>query len=658
MASARRWLTRARLACVVTAVAASAAGCMGMPNSGAPGTFGATPQASTPDSDFIVAVPAGPGAKWTPTEIVTGFLNASVSYPNYKSVAEEYLTSAAGRAWNPSWSVQVVDQVNPPTIVTQDAKHAVVDVTGTVRASFDGTGQYVGAQQSRGNSQANQQFQLVKVNGQWRIADQRPKFRLLSQSDFSQAYRPQDLYFFDPNDEVLVPDSVFVPAGTSQSNLVRNLVEALATNPKTRWLNNVDNPPAVTAFLANTKINSVTVDGTTATVNLGGAASTASNTTLGQISAQLVWTLIGQQQGPLPPIQAVQLIVNGQPWIPPKAPCPGTAGPNQSPAQKFAMYACYDPYPASSSSAFYYTYNGQAWSRCATESQANAGTLGPLVPLFTRGSEAKPQACSGQNSVQASASAVPPVQPHGLPLLSRVAVSPDNKYAAGVSPGANVVQVWASGTAKPSFSLPASGVTAIGWDRNDNLWVAEDQNITLVMPTGSGFTRKGITNAFGGKIAGLGIAPDGVRVAAIVTGDSSGNQLELAAIAQVAQSSGPPGRQTASYTIGSTAQLGPNVANPVALTWYDADNLLVLNNSGGTTTLWEVPVDGQPATRLRGVLPPAVSITANSARNALVVGLSSGGMEVSAGLDGPWQPLGNNGQNPAFPSAAPFVAQS
>src|SRR6266851_292209 len=257
MASARRWLTRARLACVVTAVAASAAGCMGMPNSGAPGTFGATPQASTPDSDFIVEVPAGPGANWTPTEIVNGFLNASASYPNNLQVADEYMTSSGARAWTPGWTVQVVDQVNSPTIVTQDATHALVDVTGTMRASFNGTGQYVGAQRSRGKPQASQSFHLVKVSGQWRITNPLPPSRMLSQTDFSDAYKRQDLYFFDPGRQVLVPDSVFVPAGTSPSNLVRNLVEALAADPKTPWLLNGDASSAVTAFPADTRINSV-----------------------------------------------------------------------------------------------------------------------------------------------------------------------------------------------------------------------------------------------------------------------------------------------------------------------------------------------------------------------------------------------------------------
>ena len=44
--------------------------------------------------------------------------------------------------------------------------------------------------------------------------------------------------------------------------------------------------------------------------------------------------------------------------------------------------------------------------------------------------------------------------------------------------------------------------------------------------------------------------------------------------------------------------------------------------------------------------------------NPLVVGLSDGRMDVSASLEGPWQPLGSGGQNPAFPAPAqPLPAQ-
>ena len=72
-----------------------------------------------------------------------------------------------------------------------------------------------------------------------------------------------------------------------------------------------------------------------------------------------------------------------------------------------------------------------------------------------------------------------------------------------------------------------------------------------------------IENNFPGKILGLGIAPDGVRIAAIVqtgSGASSGNEVELAAI-----DSGTPlaGQLSAPFdriSIGVTVQLGPNVS--------------------------------------------------------------------------------------------------
>jgi hypothetical protein len=51
---------------VLAVVAASVAGCVGMPNSGSPGTFSATPQDTSQDSNFIGAVPAGPSPAGIP----------------------------------------------------------------------------------------------------------------------------------------------------------------------------------------------------------------------------------------------------------------------------------------------------------------------------------------------------------------------------------------------------------------------------------------------------------------------------------------------------------------------------------------------------------------------------------------------------------------
>jgi hypothetical protein len=645
---AHRWLARAWRAGLVAALVASVAGCVGMPNSGSPGTFNATPQDTTQASDVIGAIPAGPSPKWDPSEIVAGFLNASASYPLYAATARQYLTSTAAKAWAPTWSVTVVDQVDVPkqADVTRGDRQATVQVTGTVRASFNGTGQYVGAQPgSNGTTVAYQQFKLVKVDGQWRITDP-PTNRLLDESDFSEVYKPQDLYFYDSTGQVLVPDSVFVPSGgTSPASLVTSLVQALVGAPQTPWLKNGNNPPAITAFPSGTKVY-VTVDGTTATVNLTGHASDFTAAVLRQISAQLVWTLTGQQPGP-PNIQAVQLVVNGKLWTPTALPCPGQS---PSPAQKLAMYSCKNPYPLATSSAFYYVDDGQAWSRCAPESQVMTGSIGTVLPLFSKTSAATPgQSCG--SSVQAQSKVVPPTQPRGLPPLSMVAVSPDGKYAAGVTPGGKSVVVWASGAAKPSSTLAMSGVTAISWDRRDHLWVTQNNSTTLIVQDGNGSDHANVQNSFGGKILGLSIAPDGVRVAAIVQ-TATGPQVQLAAIESRPPNPGEPSSPFSSTSIGPAVQLGPNIANPIALTWYDADDLLVLDGTGSGTALWEVPVDGQPAAKSPSVLPSAVSITANSAQNALVVGLSSNQMEVSASLEGPWQMLGSNGQNPAFPTPA------
>ena len=668
----RRWLARAWRTCLLAGLTASVAGCVGMPNSGSPGTFSATPQDTSQDSDFIGAVPAGPQPGWSPANIVTGFLNATVSYPVYSAIAGEYLASSVPRNWAPNWSVTVVDQVNvsPEATVTDGGRRAMVDVTGTAQATFNGTGQYVGPQQDRHGSKATkQQFTLVKEGKQWRITNP-PKSRLLTEPDFAQVYKPQDLYFFDSNGQVLVPAAVFVPAGTSPTSLATNLVRALLNNPQPKWLQSQGNPtqPAVTAFPVHStaKNVNVTVDGTTATVNLTGAAASADPVVREQMATQLVWTLTGQAGSP-PNIQAVQLEFNGKTWTPPSPPCHAAGG--QSTALKQATYECKNPYPAATSSAFYYVANGQAWSRCAAEGQVTTGSVGQVVPVFDRtGAAALNQSCK---SVSASSPAVPPSQAHAPPPLSMVTMSPDGKYLAGVSPGGKSVTVWAVGATKPSSTLSMPGVTAISWDRRDYLWVAQGDIITMIVQNNGSKNHDEISSLFpAGQILGLSIAPDGVRVAAIVRTDS-GPAVELAAIDSGRSGSGPgqsglgkPGpdwqaNPFARTSIGTTVQLGPNVTHPIALTWYDADDLLVLDGTGYQTSLWEVPVDGQPATKLPGVPPGAISITANSARNALVVGMTRNQLEVSAGLEGPWQPLGSGGQNPAFRIPAfPAAGQS
>jgi hypothetical protein len=121
-----------------------------MPNSGSPGTFSATPRNTSQDSDFIGAVPAGPQSGWKPSDIVTGYLNATVSYPAYSAIAEEYLTSPRSKNWAPNWSVTVVDQV----IVSPEATYSADGKTATVTSRARSRRRSTGPASTSGRSRA------------------------------------------------------------------------------------------------------------------------------------------------------------------------------------------------------------------------------------------------------------------------------------------------------------------------------------------------------------------------------------------------------------------------------------------------------------------------------------------------------------------------
>jgi hypothetical protein len=656
---ARMWPARTRLtwlgrAGLLAAAVLSVAGCVSMPDNGPVGVFSASPQSTAQGGeDFIGSVPAGPGHGWTPSQIVQGFIDASASYPTDSAIARQYLTSPAIKTWHPGWSVTVFSQVTVPPradlspVGRHGGQQAVVDVTGAVQATLNGTGQYVSAQ-GQTEQAGHYSFILIKVNGQWRISNP-PGYRMLTGTEFPQFYKAQDLYFFDLSGRVLVPDSVFVPQGASSQVLVNNLVTALIQGSKTTWLGTATAtafPEASSKFPKGTTILGVAVYGATAVVNLGGAMAGASTQVREQVSAQLVWTLAGSAASPSA-IQSVELEVDGTPFRPSATPCGPIQG--QSPVQKLAAYGCYDPYPPATAS-FYYVNGQQVWSRCGSESQVKVNSIGSVVPVFGPKGAAGGQQCARGSFVAPGSVTQPPLQPRSW-LASMAAVSPDGQYVAYVSPAGNAVYTGAVAGGAASFArssarLTGPDITAISWDRGDDLWVVQNGNVWMLPPSG---IKQFVHYQFAGYVTGLSVAPDGVRVVAIVQ-TGTGIELDLAAIDR----SGPPppgGLRSASahLFIGPVVQLGSDIANPAALTWYDADNLIVLDASPTGRTLWEVPVDGQSATGPLVTPPGTVSITADGTANVLVAGLSDNQLAVSTSLEGPWLDLGDPGENPTYP---------
>ena len=643
----RRW---AALAAVVVSVS----GCVGMPSNGPAEQTSASPQSSSaPNGSLIGVVPEAPQPDETPSQIVQGFLTASANYPSY-AVAQEYLASSAVKTWNPGFAVKAFSELTvpntPPAASTSHGplQQTVIDVTGTVQASFDGSGQYVSAQsQNQSQSQTpgiTYPFTLVKVNGQWRITDP-PSYRMVPSYAFPLFYTAQDLYFFDPQDQVLVPDSVFVPRGATLLQLIDNLVDGLTQDPKTPWLVNATDTelPGAPA----TRVQAST-DGSIVTVNLVGNVA-RNNPKLPLFAAQLVWTLTRAQDSP-PYIQAVVLELNGQPWTPPKAPCSDGRSPGGL-QQTLAAYECYDPSPSSPTS-FYYIDSGQVWARCGSVSLGQQGLIGPVTPVVSRTGSLTSQRCTPDDSVHEGYTGLPSAQTPSLPAVSMAAVSPDGKNLAIVSAAKD--DVYAGSLSGPVASFlrtsrpPAGSVTALSWDRNGNLWVVNDGDIEMLTPSG----KRVVAVPFAGNVSDLAVAPDGVRIAFIaVPPGSQTPELYIAAIGGGAQGSaqlGSTGSTGTHWSIRSFASIGPNVADPASLAWYDADNLIVLGDTLTGNSLYEVPVDGQQA-QVVSTPPGVISITAGGSADVLVAGLAQNTLEVSTGLEGPWVPLGAPGQQPAYP---------
>jgi len=643
--------------CVLTAAAISVAGCVSMPSSGGVGAISATPQSTSADGDVIEPLPAGPQPNQGPAAIVAGFLTASASYPVNASIARQYLLSSASRGWDPGWSVTVFSKFNPyQQTLSPGTSHggqvATVDVSGNVQSTFNGSGQIVSAG-SQGGTTGSYQFSLLKVGGQWRISKPPPARRLLNVQQFGEFYRPQDLYFTNPSvlpgalDQPLVPDSVFVPVGTPTTDLVTNLVKALLPaaggDPKSTLLQK-----AAGTFPAGTTLDGVAQTGSTAIVDLGGLTR-ASTTVKEQVSAQLAWTLATPRASPPSvAVQSVELELNDKPWIPPKSIC----GIRQarSPVQNQATYACYNPYPSQPVN-FSFVSHGQVWSRCGSEASVQHGFVGPVVSVLHPASVASLH-CDGSSPVPTKSLTTPAsVQVPKIGTSSRAAVSPDGQYVAVYSPGNPGNKELSIGPVGSNAKLNyvpgiGSGVTALSWDRNDDLWVAANGNVFMVP-----VNRQAVpVSPVPADVTDLSVAPDGVRIALIVQ-DGSSSVVDIGAIIRSSQSSqGQRGLPSEAIAISLTVQVGPGLAQARSLAWYDADDLIVL---GGTSspTLWVVPVDGQASSISQPAPIGADSITADGDMNALVAGISSGGgtLAVSTGIEGPWQPLGVPGQNPAYP---------
>ena len=600
---------RVRFALLLGAVLATllATGCATIPSSG---PVGSAPIPAPPAGGGVSGgglIVEGPQPGWNPEQVVSGFLLASASFAHDHATAREYLTPSASKLWQPGAQVTIL--ASTPSVYQQTGRlngqgdRATVLVSWQELATLDTSGQYT----ARGAA-VRQYFELESVHGEWRIvgvpsADGSKVSHelLLPAALFRLDYTPRNLYFYGQrggqlaaalSDQVLVPAPVFVPV--QSSDLLTTLVNDLLYDPS-GWLEN----GAVTAFPPGSRLRKIQVlpgppGDKTAIVDIGLPRGTPQST-VQEMAAQLVWTLTSPAYSPAL-IQAVKLKINGHLWAP-------HAGDS---VQGLAEYGRYMPRVSRPQNLYYVSTNG-------------------AVRMF------------GQ---QAHSVAVPGQAGTGEVPLSKIAISMNGHYLAGVAGPATTVYTEDLAAAAKSHAparvgglhsrLNGTQFSTPSWDRAGDLWVAgrvHGQPGVWVIPAGGGKPVQVSLPINMGPVTGLRVAPDGVRIALIVGRGASAHMM----IGAITRSGG-------GVFITQAAPLAPGLSGPTALTWYDEDHLLAIAQSASGTKLWEVPVNGDVAIS-RSPQPGMESITAAGPQNALYVEVSGGRLESSVGLGEPWRDI-------------------
>ncbi|MHB1738378.1 MAG: LpqB family beta-propeller domain-containing protein [Actinomycetes bacterium] len=612
-AGSARGSGRRRLLLLVCA-ATILVGCARIPTSG-PIVQGPVAPYRPPDSYVRVLVSAPPAGA-TPSEIVQGFLQATVDFDNGHAVAREYLTSSAAASWQPATGVTVyadngqfsiaqkpavgvpeprrdlstrspvaVVASSPPAsaspspsasssgrAVARPVPSDVVDLAATKIATIDSQGQYSPAPMAEPLSV---RFTLEMVSGQWRISAL-PQGMLLSAYDVANVYRSVDLYFLDPHRGVLVPDPVFLPA---RPGLSTTLVRRLLAGPTSRLRGAVATAvPAGPGLLS-----AVPVENGQAQVDLSDSALRAGTADRQAMAAQIVWTL-----RQLPDVSSVVVSVNGTPLSIPGA---GTS-------QTRSTWASFDPDVLAPNATGYLEHAGRLSILVVRE--VPAGTATTLAPV------AGPV---GDGQVR----------------LARAAVSLDGSLVAGVAAGGHTVLVGGVGSAKaPVAWFRGTHVTALSWDRTSGLWIL-DQTSTgsqIWVVHGPNDARRVLVNGLGSTaVSDLRVSRDGTRVAMIV--GATGSRLLLGAVIPGEKPSDAP-------QVGGLWRVAPGLTGFRSVSWMNADRLAVLATAPGQALApYLVGVDGFLVASTVGPagaapLTGATTVAAGPGSLPLLVGTSSG----------------------------------
>ncbi|MFF3465553.1 LpqB family beta-propeller domain-containing protein [Streptomyces sp. NPDC002619] len=581
-------------------------GCASMPDSGDLRDVESTPRQDTQVRVF--AMPPSEDAQ--AGEIVQGFLEALTSDDPHYDTARKYLTPPAARTWRPEQSTTVL--ANGPSTEADrqsggrdDAADVTYTLTGARVATVDGQQAYAPA---AGLYSKSLHLTRDAKSGQWRI-DALPQGVVMGKSDFQRNYTSVNKYYFASNTSigasgqpVAVADPVFV---RKRVDPMTQMVRSLLSGP-TNWLGPVVRSSFPTGTALRKGVTSLTPDDQNKlTVPLNGKASQVGATKCTEMATQLLYTL----QNLTPTVDAVELQgANGETM------CDLT----ERRAESVAWHGS-----GNRPEYLYFLDNKHQLVRIA-------GT-----------------------STSTSAVSVPGALGESGKQLQSVAVSHDERTAAGVSVDGRSLYVASMASGRPlggAFvtshgATDADRLTTPTWDARGDLWVADrdprDSRLIL-LEHGEGPPVVVRTTGLPGRIKDVRVAADGARMALVVEKDGK-QSLLIGRIERDDKS----GEGPAVVELRSAA---PELEQVTAMSWAGDSRLVVVGREqGGVQQMRYVQVDGStPEAPAPDALTGVKKIAASEDEQVPLVAYSEDGI-VRLPTGAQWQKVVKDGSAPVYP---------
>ncbi len=582
-------------------------GCVNLPTVGTVNDAGTLPDAPGATQQGVRLQPVPPGLQWMPQQIVSGFLAATGATwdgkPNSLGIARKFLTRRYAKNWHPTPAATVIDATpaiepiqQPPHVTGGQAVAQVAVTSQSLSTLVSANAQEAGS--IRASSKPGPyayDFELVQVDGKWRISSitgpgiQSTKpgqpeddgILLLENSDFLRDYQPRNLYFPAVGARhTLVPFPVYIPDQSGPLG-VQPLVDGLTSlpPPESNWLHG----SVTTAFKPGSTLPTQVQAPNQVIVDLQGKAARVSPRRLKQMEAQLVWTLTSSPYSAESGIQSVSLQIGGKVihLLP----------------SEFAGWV-----PGQAGSSLFFQMPGQTG-------------LPDFNMISTAAATGPPSKTAPAYTTQVRPSKL------GSGPLTAVAVSPPaNNYArrtpifAGCRGKTVYIADLGYGSTVTTQPITAA-CTSLSWDGNGYLWVSTASGVFRIQVTAQGLQVVPIAIAAplapSDTFAALRLAPDGVRVAMIIKHGKKGASVFVTSITQKSK-----------YLIYLAQNqrflsVGPELTDPIALSWFGSDHLLVLDKKAGKTSLYEVPLNGGQSTELP---TPADSVSVAANGTSVAVG--------------------------------------